>query len=221
VPRSHSFSLRGHHDSPADTIPSTLSNSLSSIGKPEKKKNHVQADYRLLVLGSVGVGKSCLVLRYLQGVFVDRYDPTVEDAHIKQVERNGTTYTVEIIDTAGAEAYSSITDLLIRKVDGVLLLYSVNSFSSFLKAIELNDKLDVAHETDPIPKVFVGTKLDLAKTHREVQVDAVNDTATRCRCPWVEVSAKENVAVEDPFVMLLDRVIAQHSQAKKSGCVVM
>ncbi len=176
---------------------------------------------RILVLGSVGVGKSCLVLRYLQGVFMDRYDPTVEDAHVKQIERNGSSFVLEIIDTAGAEAYTSLTDVLIRKADGVLLLYSVNSFSSFLKAIELNDKLDVAHESNPLPKVFVGTKLDLAKTHREVQVDAVNDTASRCRCPWVEVSAKENLAVDDPFVMLVDQILHNQNQLKKRGCVVM
>ena len=33
----------------------------------------------MVVLGSGGVGKSALTLRYVQGLFLTRYNPTVED----------------------------------------------------------------------------------------------------------------------------------------------
>ena len=36
--------------------------------------------YKVAVLGSGGVGKSCLSLRYVKSTFVDIYDPTIEDA---------------------------------------------------------------------------------------------------------------------------------------------
>ena len=35
-------------------------------------------EYKLVVLGSAGVGKSPLIIRYVTGQFLVRYDPTVE-----------------------------------------------------------------------------------------------------------------------------------------------
>ena len=46
-------------------------------------------DYKVVILGSGGVGKSALCIRYIQGHFVDQYDPTIEDSYRKQVVISG------------------------------------------------------------------------------------------------------------------------------------
>lgn len=40
-------------------------------------------EYKLVVVGGGGVGKSCLTIQLIQSHFVDEYDPTIEGAHIK------------------------------------------------------------------------------------------------------------------------------------------
>lgn len=55
----------------------------------------------LLVLGSGGVGKSALTVQFVQGIFVEKYDPTIEDSYRKQVEVEGQQCMLEILDTAG------------------------------------------------------------------------------------------------------------------------
>ena len=40
-------------------------------------------EYKLVVLGSGGVGKSALTVQFIQGVFVEKYDPTIEDCYRK------------------------------------------------------------------------------------------------------------------------------------------
>jgi GTPase SAR1 family protein len=34
-------------------------------------------EYKIVVLGSGGVGKSALTVQFVQGLFVEKYDPTV------------------------------------------------------------------------------------------------------------------------------------------------
>ena len=48
-------------------------------------------DYKMVILGSGGVGKSALCIQYVQGHFVDQYDPTIEDSYRKQVVISGLT----------------------------------------------------------------------------------------------------------------------------------
>jgi GTPase SAR1 family protein len=37
-------------------------------------------EYKLVVVGGGGVGKSCLTIQLIQSHFVDEYDPTIEGA---------------------------------------------------------------------------------------------------------------------------------------------
>jgi GTPase SAR1 family protein len=59
--------------------------------------------YKIIVLGSLGVGKSALTIQFIQGNFVEYYDPTIEDSYRKQVEVDGKSCIINILDTAGRE----------------------------------------------------------------------------------------------------------------------
>lgn len=58
-------------------------------------------EYKIVVLGSGGVGKSALTVQFVQEIFVEKYDPTIEDSYRKQVEVDGQQCMLEILDTAG------------------------------------------------------------------------------------------------------------------------
>jgi len=67
-------------------------------------------EYRLVVVGAGAVGKSCLTLKYVQKVFVDVYNPTVEDSYRKQEMIDDEPAILDILDTAGQQEYSSVRD---------------------------------------------------------------------------------------------------------------
>ena len=46
-------------------------------------------------------GKSALTVRFIQGNFVEKYDPTIEDSYRKLTEVDGAAYMLDIMDTAG------------------------------------------------------------------------------------------------------------------------
>ena len=62
-------------------------------------------EYKIVVLGSGGVGKSALTVQFVQGIYVEKYDPTIEDSYRKQVEVDGQQCMLEILDTAGTVSY--------------------------------------------------------------------------------------------------------------------
>ena len=58
-------------------------------------------EYKIVVLGSGGVGKSALTVQFVQGIFIEKYDPTIEECYRKHLEINNDECVLEIIDTAG------------------------------------------------------------------------------------------------------------------------
>ena len=68
-------------------------------------------EYKIVVLGSGGVGKSALTVQFVQGIFVEKYDPTIEDSYRKQVEVDGQQCMLEILDTAGTVSLKTYNHL--------------------------------------------------------------------------------------------------------------
>jgi len=70
-------------------------------------------EYKIVVLGSGGVGKSALTVQFVQGIFVEKYDPTIEDSYRKQVEVDGQQCMLEILDTAGTVRFPPCSDQVV------------------------------------------------------------------------------------------------------------
>ena len=72
---------------------------LDNLDNP--KTINKMREYKLVVLGSGGVGKSALTVQFVQGIFVEKYDPTIEDSYRKQVRLGKRV----IIDTSYSAAF--------------------------------------------------------------------------------------------------------------------
>ncbi|XP_071396824.1 ras-related protein Rap-2a-like isoform X3 [Centroberyx affinis] len=75
-------------------------------------------EYKVVVLGSGGVGKSALTVQFVTGTFIEKYDPTIEDFYRKEIEVDSSPSVLEILDTAGTEQYQQVPVVLVgNKVD--------------------------------------------------------------------------------------------------------
>ena len=83
-----------------------------SQGEPYYKTsgpNRNEEKVSVSVLGTGGVGKSALTLRFTRDHFVEEWDPTIEDAYRKTLDVDDALCTIEILDTAGQDV-SSVVD---------------------------------------------------------------------------------------------------------------
>ncbi|KAL2088236.1 hypothetical protein ACEWY4_017064 [Coilia grayii] len=107
-------------------------------------------EYKLVVLGSGGVGKSALTVQFVQGIFVEKYDPTIEDSYRKQVEVDGQQCMLEILDTAGTEQFTAMRDLYMKNGQGFALVYSITAQSTFNDLQDLREQILRVKDTDDV-----------------------------------------------------------------------
>ncbi|XP_047205607.1 GTP-binding protein Rheb isoform X2 [Girardinichthys multiradiatus] len=83
---------------------------------------------KIAVLGYRSVGKSSLTIQFVEGQFVDSYDPTIENTFTKTMTVNGQEYNLQLVDTAGQDEYSIFPESYTIDVNGYVLIYSVTSY---------------------------------------------------------------------------------------------
>jgi len=162
-------------------------------------------EYKIVVVGSGAVGKSALTLRFISGHFVEKYDPTVEDFYRKQVDVDNHSCMLEIFDTAGQEEYSALRDQFMSSGQGYVLVYSVISVQSFDQVEKLRRAIIQTKEDESSPIVLIGNKIDLVN-ERSVSTDEGRALGKKFGVPFLEVSAKENIHVDDIFVELIRQI---------------
>ncbi|XP_040279863.1 GTPase NRas isoform X1 [Bufo gargarizans] len=145
-------------------------------------------EYKLVVVGAGGVGKSALTIQLIQNHFVDEYDPTIEDSYRKQVVIDGETCLLDILDTAGQEEYSAMRDQYMRTGEGFLCVFAINNSKSFADINSYREQIKRVKDSDDVPMVLVGNKCDLPT--RTVDTKQAQELARSYGIPFVETSAK-------------------------------
>uniref|UniRef100_A0A4W5P1S9 small monomeric GTPase n=1 Tax=Hucho hucho TaxID=62062 RepID=A0A4W5P1S9_9TELE len=145
-------------------------------------------EYKLVVVGAGGVGKSALTIQLIQNHFVDEYDPTIEDSYRKQVVIDGETCLLDILDTAGQEEYSAMRDQYMRTGEGFLCVFAINNIKSFEDVHLYREQINRVKDSDSVPMVLVGNKSDLGS--RSVESRQAQELARGYGVPFVETSAK-------------------------------
>ncbi len=115
-------------------------------------------EYKIVVVGTGGVGKSALTIQLISNHFIDDYDPTIEDSYRKQTVIDNETCLMDILDTAGQEEYSAMRDQYMRTGQGFMLVYAVTARESFEELVKFREQIFRVKDINQVPLVLIGNK---------------------------------------------------------------
>ncbi|XP_006811964.2 GTP-binding protein Rheb-like [Saccoglossus kowalevskii] len=177
---------------------------------------------KIALMGFRSVGKSSLTIQFVEGQFVDSYDPTIENTFTKTFKVRGQDFQLQLVDTAGQDEYSIFPQSYTVDIHGYVLVYSVTSNKSFEVIKVIHEKLLDMIGKVQVPIVLVGNKTDL-HMERVISSEVGKNLADSWKAGFLESSAKENESVMDVFKKVLLEIEKQDGNPEqgKSDCCIL
>ena len=160
---------------------------------------------KILILGDSSVGKTTLLLKYVDGYFPTIYVATIGvEFKVKKINVNGIDLNLQIWDTAGQERFRGVTRNFMKGADGIIYAYDITKKSSFdsLK----NWIIQSEESTVGFKKIIIGNKTDL-ETERVVSKEAFQKFCQNKNIQGMEVSAKNGNNVDKCFELIAKLII--------------
>ncbi len=166
--------------------------------------------FKLVLLGDQAVGKTSLVIRYINNTFSDKYISTIgADFLVKDLELYGAPVRLMIWDLGGQLQWNHVRGRYMSGSDGVILVFDVGRKENIEAYIEkwIEEVKDFIGEKTPI--LIVGNKVDLKP---EVDLKKAAEMARRLNYPYTETSAKTGDHVESMFKRITADVVRQKAE---------
>jgi Ras-related C3 botulinum toxin substrate 1 len=192
-----------------------------------------ERDIKCVVVGDGAVGKTCMLISYTTNSFPGEYVPTIFDNYTANVFVDGRPISLGLWDTAGQDDYDRLRPLSYPDTDVFLICFSLVSPNSFANVA---DKWfpEISHHAPGVPKILVGTKLDLRENPAEMErlrerrqspVTLQQGEAMKKKISAVcykECSALTQNGLKDIFDEAIKVVLfPETNKTKKKGCTLL
>ncbi|KAG0002213.1 hypothetical protein BGZ65_002829 [Modicella reniformis] len=173
---------------------------------------------KVVILGSQNVGKTSLVVRYVQKTFSTNYSSTIGASFMtKKLAVDNCKVRLQIWDTAGQERFRSMAPMYYRGANAAILVYDITSEDSFQ---DMNSWINELRKnmTEELIIHVVGNKLDLAPKMRAIPLsrtlEYVSDTLGP-DCSVHEVSAKDDDGIEELFLQITRKLVEKKQEIER------
>ncbi|XP_052600414.1 ras-related protein Rab-44 [Peromyscus californicus insignis] len=183
-----------------------------TAGKPQADPDYL---YHVIFLGDSNVGKTSFLHLLHHDAFATGLTATVGvDFRTKTLVVDNKIFALQLWDTAGQERYHSLTRQLLRKAEGVVLMYDVTSRESFTHVRYWLQCLQDAG-ADGVAMVLLGNKMD-CEEERQVPTEAGRGLAQELGVSFGECSAALGHNILEPLMNLARSLKMQEDRLKAS-----
>lgn len=172
--------------------------------------------FKIVLLGEGCVGKTSLMLRYIENRFNDKHLSTVQAAFLrKKIAIGNNMVELAIWDTAGQERYHALSPIYYRGSNGAFLVYDITDEDSFQRIkIWVKELRKVL--ADEVVICIVGNKIDLEKD-RHVSQEEAEEYAKSVGATHVNTSAKLNRGVTELFLEISKKMMEKFDKDNTNG----
>lgn len=164
--------------------------------------------FKLILIGDSSVGKSSILSRFSDNVFMDTSSPTIGiDFNTKLIRIEKKICRLEIWDTAGQERFSTMTSNYYRGSQGVLLVFDLSSKQSFNNVINwYNRARELGGEN--LIAILIGNKCDIDEDKRSISYNEGMELVEQLPgvIGYYETSALNGNNIETVFVNLAKEI---------------
>jgi len=159
--------------------------------------------YKLLLVGDGGTGKTTFVKRHKSGEFEKKYIATVgAEVHPITFYTNKGNVRFVIWDTAGQEKLGGLRDGYYIQSNAAIIFFDVTSRNTYKNVNKWYT--DLTRVCGTIPMVLVGNKVDVKD--RKVKPKMITFHRKK-NIQYYDISAKSNYNYEKPFLYLIRRLL--------------
>ena len=156
--------------------------------------------YKFLLLGESTVGKTSIIIRYIENTFNDSNTSTCGvDVKHKYVSCDNNKIRLDIWDTAGQERFRGLAKNYFRGAHGFILVYDITNKESFIKLKGwIKDAKEKINKEDSYKIMVVGNKKD-CENDRAVEYNTLKQFGEDNKVIFSEVSAKTGEGIDKLF----------------------
>ena len=176
-----------------------LKNKNYKIEVLEEYHKNYDLNFKIILIGNIGVGKSCISLKATKGIFLEEYTSTVGfEFYCFNVKIDNKIIKLQIWDTCGQEAYRSLIKNFYRNTSLAIIVYSVEDEQSF-NDVNIWLKQVKTFATSSCKIFLIGNKIDTPERQVSIEqgIKCKNDFFSDC---FMETSAKEGINTKELFI---------------------
>lgn len=185
-----------------------------------------QTILKFVLVGESGVGKSCLLLRFVDDVFSASFTATIGiDFKVKVItlisnQEVEEKVKVQVWDTAGQERFRTITNAYYNGAEAILVAYDVTNRESFNRLEYWMDEIEKRSRLDPV-RVVVANKTDAPPGERKVTQADGQTYANKRGYEYFETSSLTGKGVHEMFKSVAQKVFNKKGEAKSEETLVI
>ncbi|KAL0477724.1 rab24 [Acrasis kona] len=182
------------------------------MANEQRLSNRDKVDLKCVLLGDSGVGKTCILLRFLDNYYGDTRSTIGASYFKKTISVEDRTYQLGLWDTAGQgedyliERYDSLSSFYCRGAGAAVVTFDLTDRKSYESVNRWSDKLHSSNPEEHCFIVLVGTKMDLTATDRKVTSAEASQLARQIGAiAYVECSAKLGENIDQLFATVVNK----------------
>ncbi|KAL0491987.1 Ras-like protein [Acrasis kona] len=159
----------------------------------ERSQSQSRTDeIQTVLLGDGGVGKSTISNRLVSNIFIEEYDPTIEDSYRICCEVNDEVYIIDMLDVAGQSEYSVMRDSYMRRCEVIIIVADAGNENTFDEIKVFIEQAQRIKDNICVPFLLILNKIDLVDNVDPLmeKLRKIGENSESAFVEYIAVSAK-------------------------------